>query len=112
MTQRDKRDVDPFSFKIPTEGDTETKLAALDDYLKKIGVTEYPKLPLKTWECIFKTETEIDIFDFVFEGGRTFAVPGPPPRIRIRDMYKYCKSVGKQPSELTEGEMEQFRYKG
>ena len=39
-----------------------------------------------------------------------FAVPRSPqePRVKIRALYNYCLEKNKQPSDLSESEMEQF----
>ncbi|WP_226036676.1 hypothetical protein [Aquibacillus saliphilus] len=55
------------------------------------------------------SEDFMDEFDRLHPNGN-YVTPGEPPRIRIRDMHKYCKSVGKKPMDLTEAEMDQFRY--
>ncbi|WP_163538215.1 hypothetical protein [Gracilibacillus sp. YIM 98692] len=41
----------------------------------------------------------MDKYDRLYPDGK-YVLHGEPPRIRIRDMHKYCKSVGKQPMEL------------
>lgn len=51
-----------------------------------------------------------DDMDKFIPSGKYVLPGGEPPRIRIRDMHKYCKSVGKQPIDLTKEEMDQFRY--
>ncbi|QQZ08508.1 hypothetical protein [Heyndrickxia vini] len=58
---------------------------------------------------VHHTNFEDDMDNFIPSG--KYVLPGDkPPRIRIRDMHKYCKAVGKQPIELTKEEMDQFRY--
>jgi hypothetical protein len=54
-------------------------------------------------------EDYMDEYDRLHPDGE-YVLPGKTPRIRIREMHKYCKSVGKQPMELTAEEMEKFRY--
>lgn len=58
-----------------------------------------------------KHEVEImDEYDRLHPNGKYVMPSGEPPRIRFRDMNNYCNKVGKKPMELTEEEMEQFRY--
>ncbi len=52
----------------------------------------------------------IDDMDAAFPNGKYVEPSDAPPRIRFRDMHNYCKRAGKKPLELTEEEMEQFRY--
>lgn len=52
----------------------------------------------------------IDDMDAAFPDGKYVEPSDGPPRIRFRDMHNYCKQAGKKPFELTEEEMEQFRY--
>lgn len=49
-------------------------------------------------------------YDQLHPDGKYVLPVGTPPRIRIREMDSYCKKVGKTPSELTEEEMQRFRY--
>jgi hypothetical protein len=52
----------------------------------------------------------IDDMEVAFPNGKYVEQCEEPPRIRFREMDKYCKQVGKEPLELTKAEMDQFRY--
>nr|WP_106780799.1 hypothetical protein [Lysinibacillus timonensis] len=59
----------------------------------------------------FMTNRElIDDMDAAFPNGKYVEPSDAPPRIRFRDMNSYCERVGKEPFELTEEELNQFRY--
>jgi len=52
----------------------------------------------------------MDKFDQLHPKGR-YVVPNvKSPRIKIRELDKYCKEKGILPTDLTEKEMKQFRY--
>ncbi|MGD6900481.1 hypothetical protein [Bacillus infantis] len=52
----------------------------------------------------------IDDMDAAFQDGKYVSPNEGPPRVKFRDMNNYCKQVGKKPVELTDEEMEQFRF--
>lgn len=55
-------------------------------------------------------EEIMDEYDRLHPNGKYVMPSGELPRIKFRDMNNYCKQVGKKPMELTEEEMEKFRY--
>lgn len=52
----------------------------------------------------------IDDMDVAHPDGKYVTPGGTVPRLRIQDMHKFCKQHGKQPKDLTEEELTQFRY--
>lgn len=52
----------------------------------------------------------IDDMDAAFQDGKYVSPNEGPPSVKFRDMNNYCKQVGKKPVELTDEEMEQFRF--
>lgn len=53
---------------------------------------------------------DVDTMDKVIPSGKYVLPGGKAPRIKLREMDKYCKKVGKEPDQLTEEEKEQFIY--
>ncbi|WP_148296136.1 hypothetical protein [Mesobacillus boroniphilus] len=52
---------------------------------------------------------EKEFFDDAFPNGLFIEPRGPhQPRTKLRPMLKYCKELGKTPSELTEEEIKKF----
>ncbi|PGT80569.1 hypothetical protein [Bacillus sp. AFS040349] len=52
----------------------------------------------------------LDDMDKAIPSGKYILPSGKPPNIKLRDMYKYCAEIGKEPSELTNEEMQRFFY--
>jgi hypothetical protein len=52
----------------------------------------------------------LDDLDAAHPDGKYVTSEGNVPRLRIRDMHKFCIQNGKQPKDLTEDELTQFRY--
>ncbi|MEI0738857.1 hypothetical protein VQ056_23170 [Paenibacillus sp. JTLBN-2024] len=62
------------------------------------------------WRDLEKEKNRItNDFEDDFPDG-VFAIPSSPdePRIKLRALQNYCKQVGKEPSELTQEELEPF----
>lgn len=68
---------------------------------KKDGMEEARRL-----EKLIK---EMEEFEAGFPDGVYAIPPGPnEPRIKVREMYQYCREKGVDPEDLTEEELDKF----
>ncbi|CAM5220900.1 hypothetical protein UACE39S_00966 [Ureibacillus acetophenoni] len=52
---------------------------------------------------------DMELYDQLHPDG-VYVSPGQAPKIRVRDMDKYCKERGIEPKDLSEEEWKKFRY--
>lgn len=79
--------LNPFAFKSTSTGILATRRKEQDDMI-----------------------SDIDDMDKAIPTGKYVLPGGTPPRIRLRDMYKFCQEKGINPEDLTEEQKKQFLY--
>lgn len=60
-------------------------------------------------EEMLDVEIIMDEYDNLHPDGK-YVQAGKPPRLKIREMYHYCKKHGINPEDLTDEQREKFRY--
>ncbi|MED1042502.1 hypothetical protein P4T62_28635 [Bacillus mycoides] len=77
-----------------------------NDYWDKINALFAKVYEARKFE---KLKREMEEFEAGFPDG-VYAIPSDPksPRLKVHELYAYCKEHGRDPESLTEKEMEQF----